>query len=402
MSAGVSEVRGTQLQSSGKDTPGRDIAPSVIASGMAVGTVALMILGVQPVLLGALADAHRITDAELGPLATVEVLAIAAGSAFGPAWMRSGHMRGKAIALSLGLAVANMAIYLVSRGVMLDVLRGVTGLIEGVLMGATIVVTIEGRHPDRLNAIFLAVSTLPQAVMAFFLPIWIVPRFGVNGGFAVLAILSLLSAAASLFLVEAGTAEAEGTPTPRTLWSVPAVVALAAILLQNAAIGGAWDYVDRLASQHHFPPEMSGIAVSGGLVVQVLGALAAAAWGRRLSFRWTLIVGTFCQAGVIGWLALAATPLMYVLPALLFGLFWLAMSPFQVRLLIAIDPSRTVAMLVTAAALVGLSIGPSVSALGVSTGDVTGAFWIAAAMMLAALCLYAGLGLRTMTETFET
>jgi MFS family permease len=179
-------------------------------------------------------------------------------------------------------------------------------------------------------------------------------------------------------------------------------VALAAIVLQNAAIGGAWDYVDRLASQHHFPPEMSGIAVSGGLVVQVLGALAAAAWGRRLSFRWTLIVGTLCQAAVIGWLAVAATPLMYVLPALLFGLFWLALSPFQVRLLIAIDPSRTVAMLVTAAALVGLSIGPSVSALGVSTGDVTGAFWIASAMMLGALGLYAGLALRRMTETFAT
>ena len=56
----------------------------------------------------------------------------------------------------------------------------------------------------------------------------------------------------------------------------------------------------------------------------------------------------------------------------------------------------------TAAALVGLSIGPSVSALGVSTGDVTGAFWIAAAMMLGALGLYVGLGFRKMTETFET
>ena len=374
---------------------------------MAVGTVALMILGVQPVLLGALADAHRITDGELGPLATVEVLAIAAGSAFGPAWMRRGNMRLKAIVLSVALAVANMAIFLVDRGIMLDVLRGFAGLLEGVLMGATIVVTIEGRHPDRLNAIFLAASTLPQAVMAFFLPIWIVPRFGVNGGFVVLAVLSLLSAGASLFLVESRT-DAPGppgsgsTPTPRTLWSIPAVLALAAIGLQNAAIGGAWDYVDRLASQHHYPPEMSGIAVSGGLVVQVLGALAAAAWGRKLSFRWTLIVGTLCQAAVIGWLALAATPLMYVLPALLFGLFWLAMSPFQVRLLIAIDPSRTVAMLVTAAALVGLSIGPSVSALGVSAGDVTGAFWIAAAMMLGALCLYAVLALRKMTETFET
>jgi predicted MFS family arabinose efflux permease len=373
----------------------------VIAAGMVVGTAALMILGVQPVLLGALADAKRISASELGPLATAEVLALAAGSAIGPAWMRAGGMRLKVVGLSLVLAMANLAPPLARSAPMLDALRALAGLVEGLLLAATIVVTIEARHPDRLNAIFLAVSTLPQAIMALFLPTWITPRFGADGGFYLLALFALASAAAGLWLPRGSSEAADRPQAQRTAWSLWAVLGLLAVLLQNAAIGGAWDYMDRLAAQNRFAPEISGAAVSGGLVVQVIGALAAAARGRRLAFRWALVIGSLCQAAVIAALAVARTPVGYVLPALFFGLFWLAMSPFQVRLLIAIDRSRTVAVLATAAALIGLSLGPSLSALGVRGADVTGAFWIGAGLMLVAFCVYALLATRPLTEHFE-
>jgi hypothetical protein len=373
--------------------PGVDQPLAVISACMVVGTVALMILGVQPVLLGALAQAHRVTDAQLGPLATVEVLALAFGSAIGPSLLRSGAMRLKTGLLSLLLVAANLGIYAAHSVLMLDLLRGVAGLIEGLMMGATIVITIQNRQPDRLNAIFLALSALPQALMAYLLPVWIVPSYGANGGFVVLALLSLISAGSALFLVDSvPTPKPEATGAP--VWTVALFVALAAVALQNAAIGGAWDYMQLLADQHHFPPQMAGIAVSGGLMFQVGGAFAVAAWGPRFSFRAALIVGTLCQTVVIALLAVAGTPLMYVGPALTFGLFWLAMSPFQVRLLIDIDKTRSGALLLTAVSLVGLSIGPSVSALGVHEADVTGAFWIADALMAGACALYGVIALR--------
>ncbi|QUD86170.1 hypothetical protein [Phenylobacterium montanum] len=372
---------------------GADQPLGVVSAAMTVGTVALMILGVQPVVLGALAQAGRVSEAQLGNLATAEVLALAFGSAVGPALMRGGGMRLKAGALSLLLGVANLAIYAVHGVLALDLLRGVAGLIEGLMMGATIIVLIQDRRPDRMNAIFLALSTAPQALMAYLLPVWVTPHFGPEGGFVILAGLSALSAASCLFLADqAPEVAAEGGG--KVAWTVPIFAALLAVGLQNAAIGGAWGYMQLLADQHHFPAQAAGIAVSGGLVFQVGGALAVAAWGHRLPYALSLVVGSLCQAGVIALLAVAGTPAAYLAPALGFGLFWLALNPFQVRLLIGLDETRTAATLLTAVTLVGLSLGPSLSALGVAGADVTGAFWIAAGLMAAAAALYSIFALR--------
>jgi hypothetical protein len=70
-------------------------------------------------------------------------------------------------------------------------------------------------------------------------------------------------------------------------------------------------------------------------------------------------------------------------------LFWLALSPYQVRLLIDMEPTRQAVTAATAITLFGLSAGPFVSSLGVRAGDVRGAFWIAAAMMLASAATFA-------------
>lgn len=370
-----------------------DHALPVLTACMVVGTVALMILGIQPVLLGGLTRAHWLTEAQLGPLATVEVLSIALGSAIGPAFLRSGGMRLKTALLSLALAGTNLAVYAVHSALMLDAVRAVAGLLEGLALGATLVITIQNSRPDRLNALFLALSTLPQSVMAYLLPTWITPRFGPEGGFAVLAILSLVSAGAAFFLVDSAPRPPVET-RGRTNWAWPVLAALTAVAFQNAAIGGSWDYIELLADQHHFPASLAGLAVSGGLLFQVAGAFAVAAWGARFPFRGALFVGSLCQSGVIALLAMAHTPLLYIAPALSFGLFWLAMSPFQVRLLIHLDPSRGAALMLTAVTLVGLSAGPSISALGVRGADVTGAFWIASGLMAVGCALYGVLALR--------
>jgi MFS transporter, DHA1 family, inner membrane transport protein len=62
---------------------------------------------------------------------------------------------------------------------------------------------------------------------------------------------------------------------------------------------------------------------------------------------------------------------------------WLALNPFQVLLLIEVDPSRRIAMQQTGLNLVALSIGPAIGAFGVRDTDVRGAYWIAAAILVA-------------------
>jgi len=369
------------------DPPG-----TVIAACFIVGTVALMILGVQPVLLEALTHARRLSDAEVGPLATIEDLALALGAGIGPAWMRRGGIRAKVVALSLLLTGAHLGIYLSDTPLLLDVIRGVAGLLEGLTLSGALVILIHHSQPDRLNGAFLGLSTLPQALMAYAVPAWITPQLGAGGGFIILAGLSLISAGAAVFLpTRASAPDAQGAQPTR--WTLLICLALGAVGVQNAAIGGAWNYLPLLVDQHHFAPLLAGVAVAGGLIFQVAGAFGVAAWGGRFPYRPALIAGALCQTGVITVLASAGAPLLFVIPSLLFGLFWLAMSPFQVRLLIALDPTRGAAMLLTAVTLVGLSLGPALSAAGVHGAAVTGALGIAAVLMALSSALYAAVAL---------
>lgn len=361
----------------------------VIASSMVIGTASLMILGIQPVLLGALTQEGRIGEAALGRLATVEVLALAIGSAIGVRVLRKGRIAGKVALGCLLLAAFNVAIYLSHTPATLFLTRGAAGLLEGFILGAAIVVITHSKAPDRLNGLFLALQTIPQAFLAYALPVSILPRLGADGGFAILAGLAAVSAVAAFALTERHPPRIEATASTRNVWTAPIAGILLAVTLQNAAIGGAWNYAERIAVQFHIAPQFVGSALSTSLMFQVAGAFAVAWFAWRLPFRVVTVLGPLCQAAVIVLIASAKSPALYFGSTAAFGLFWLALNPFQVRLLIDMEPTRQAVMIGTAITLFGLSAGPLLSSLGVGPGDVRGAFWIAASLMLVSSAVFA-------------
>lgn len=361
----------------------------VIASSMLIGTASLMILGIQPVLLGALTQEGRIGEAALGRLATAEVLALAIGSAIGVRILRKGRIAAKVAIGCVLLAVCNAAIYVSHNTAMLFLSRGVAGLLEGFILGAAIVVITHSKAPDRLNGLFLALQTIPQALLAYALPVSILPRLGADGGFAILAGLAGVSAVSAFVLTERHPPHAESIASSKRVWTAPIVGILVAITLQNAAIGGAWDYTERIAVQFHLAPDLVGSALSASLMFQVASAFAVAWFAWRLPFRIVTVLGPVCQGFVILLISSANSSALYFWSTAAFGLFWLALNPFQVRLLIEMEPSRQAVLIGTAITLFGLSAGPFLSSFGVSAGDVRGAFWIAATLMLLSATIFA-------------
>jgi MFS family permease len=354
----------------------------VIGSSILIGPASLMILGIQPVLLGALTQEGRISEAALGRLATVEVLALAIGSAIGVRLLRKGPIALKVAAGSVLLALCNAAIYWAHTPLTLFASRGIAGFLEGFILGAAIVVITHSKSPDRLNGLFLALQTIPQAFLAYALPVSILPRIGADGGFAILAGLAAIAALCAFVLTERHPPIIEESTSAKKVWTAPIIGILVGIVLQNAAIGGAWDYAERIAVQFHISAQTVGSALSVSLLFQVAGAFAVAWFAWRLPFRIVTILGPLCQGVVILLIAAAGKSALYFGAVSVFGLFWLALSPFQVRLLIDMEPTRQVVLMGTAITLFGLSAGPFFSSFGVGPGDVRGAFWIAAIMML--------------------
>lgn len=357
-----------------------------VAGAMLVGTAALMILGIQPVLLGALTEEHRLSVVALGRLAMVENLALAASSAVGVRLMVGRGIRVRTAAICLALALTDFAVYLADSTLSLYGLRAVAGLLEGLMLGATVRVLIYAQHPDRVNAVFLAVQTVPQMLAAYLLPVFLVPRWGSNVGFALLGMLGLISVGgARYFLAPVPTLTRPAPATPLTAGST---LGLLAVVVQSAGIGGAWSYFEQVGAEHAFDAHTIGLAVSASLAFQIGGAFFVAWVGWRAPARIVLPIGIVIQAGIVLGVTRTTDPAWYTAAACAFGLLWLGLQPYQVRQLIRLDPSRRIALLILPLTLAGLSLGPLAVSSFVEGEHVSAAVRIAAVLLLVGAALF--------------
>jgi hypothetical protein len=355
-----------------------------ITSTMVIGTAAMLVLGLQPILLGGLAEAGRLTEAEVGRAAMIEIF----GLAIGPFFINSGYLRIKAGAIAVLLVLINLAFF--GAGSSLDIIlqRGAAGLLEGLLLSSVAIILTHTRRPERMNGVLLGVSTFPQMVAVYVLSTSLIPLYGLGAGFILLAVAAAVALLAVVFVVDRVETGSDSALAP-VQWSPSLVVFVGGVLLQNAGIGAAWNYGEILARQHGFDHDVVGLSMSGGLGFQVIGALLAAWLAHRLHHRSPLILGTVVQAGIVYGMTIAAIPGAYIALCCAFGLFWLALQPFQVIELIKLDPSRTMAVLLTPLALTGLSIGPLLVSFVANENSVSAVFFVAAALLVGGALLYA-------------
>lgn len=360
----------------------------VVAATIVIGCASMLVFGIEPILLGGLAEVGKLTGAGVGQVAMIETLGVALGSTAGPFVMGAGRIRIKVAAACVSLILVNATMIWQMRpeAILLD--RGLAGLFEGLLLGAVSVVLTHNDHPERMSGLLLGFSTIPQVIAAYALPTWLIPRWGVTAGYWLLAAAAGLSLLVTALIVDQVPRRHAGGTRPIN-WSLPLLVVGLAAVLQSAGIGAAWNYIEQLAAQLHLSPQTVGAAISGSLACQVGGALLAAWLGGRLSARPVLIVGALSEAALVLGLMLSHAPSAFIALSFAFGMFWLALSPFLVAEIIALEPTRTFAMLLTPIGLIGFGAGPLAASYVVKAGDVRPGFCVGAVMLAAAALLYA-------------
>jgi hypothetical protein len=336
-----------------------------------VGVCGVMIAGLQPLLLGTLAQEGRITAAQLGHAATAELLLMGAASAYAGARWKPERLRAIGLVSALALAALNVATAW-ANGETITLIRAVAGVPSGILIWITVAMIARSPTPERWAGIYLTIQTLAQFVLAAALAAWVISRSGANGGFVALAVMCVISAVAALALpnrfapLVADNASSNMPPAR-------GFVALAAPFLWMAFIVGVWVYAEPLSRQAGHAPTVAGVAVSVSLACQVLGGATATLLAGRLRWFPTLMFCALLNVGCL--LAFAALPSesLYLLTSGVFGFLWLFSLPFMVPMTIAADPTRRAAVLVGGAELAGGSLGPLFASFVVSDTDVRGA-----------------------------
>ena len=346
--------------------------PTAVQLGviLLVGVCGVMIAGLQPLLLGTLAQEGRITAAQLGHAATAELLLMGLASAYAGGRWKTEHLRAIGSISALALAALNAATVW-ANGETVTLVRAFAGVPSGILIWITIAMIARSPTPERWAGVYLTIQTLAQFLLAAALTAWVISRTGANGGFVALAVLCGMSALAALLLPNrfaplVADSASGNRPNARGF------VALAAPFLWMAFIVGVWVYAEPLSRQAGHAPTVVGVAVSLSLACQVLGGATATLLAGRLRWFPALVFCALVNVGCL--LAFAALPgeSLYLLTSAVFGFLWLFSLPFMVPMLIAADPTRRAAVLVGGAELAGGSLGPLFASFVVTDADVRG------------------------------
>lgn len=360
-----------------------------VGAALAVGTIAILMVGIQPILLGELVEAKQVSLEGVGIVAMAEIVTLGLGVVLGDALLPGARLR--LITIVAALLAAGLDLLTMSLGGdgALTGVRAAAGLAEGVVVWGTTGVVVRSANPARVGGIFFVVQTIAQAALGAVLANAVIPRWGWQGGFATLALLALLPCVLA-FVQPARLAPLAAAAVSGFRWSVATWLPLVVAFLQLATLGSFWAYLEPLGKAAGFDARAAQTLIAGVLAMQVVGGSLASLVVARLAVVPTLVGCSAVLAAVTA--TLHALPpgstLNFALGCALFGFVWMFMLPFHIGLAFKADASGRVAGLVPAAQLLGSAFGP-LTASFIVEGENAGAvpllsagFAVAAALLL--------------------
>ena len=368
---------------------GPSLEPGAAAACLAVGVNGLLVVGVLPILLGTLADEHRLAAAGIGQAATTELLAMGLVTAAFGMIKRPGRVRLIALAASIGLAAADLATMAASDAGVLAA-RATAGAMEGILLWISVSMIARTVTPERWAGVFFTAQTVAQLALAVAMALWLIPHWGANGGYGAMALVSLIAATPILVLPDSFAPLVAdpglGGAPPLRGWA-----ALIATVIYVSAAGAVAVYLVPLAHQSGLGSGVARTAQWVNLAAQVAGGVAATAMAGRVRYFTVFLAASaiYLTAWFLVSRTLPAVPFVGVFAAT--GFAGLLIGAFLTPMTIDADPSRRAAMQGGAAQLLGGALGPLLASWAVSSRDAHGVLALGAALMVTGLTAIAGL-----------
>ena len=366
----VSEVRGPPL------------AAREAWALLGMGVLSLLSTGVMSALLGAMVDEGRLSHGGVGYAATLEALMMALSTGVASVFFRPQRLRLIGTIATLVLIAANVATMgAAHEGVYL--IRAAAGFAEGVLLWLASSMIVRTETPARWAALLFLSLSLVQLAASALLGAWTLPRFGADGGYLLLAAITLVGFALAALSPRAlgalpGIAgESHGMPTSRG-WT-----ALFATVLFTGATAAVSVYLVPLAQDAGLSVDAARLALSATLGAQILGSVLATLLADRARYLPVFALVTVGYLAVWGFYTLSTTTWPFVLVSAASGVVAMFVSPFLLPMLINADPTRRAALQAPAAQLLSGGLGPFAAAWAVEAGGMRLMLELSAALLVA-------------------
>ena len=371
------------------DAVGPDLPLIEALACIVLGVISLLLAGVLPEILGALADEHRISVSGIGLAATFEALSMGLATAAASTWLPAVRLRSIAAVGLVALALADYGtMHASGSGVML--MRTLAGLPEGCLLWIMTSMIAGTRTPERWAGVFFTVSTTSQLALAFAFARWVLPLFGADGGFAGLAAICLFG----LIVVLRIPSRLAPLPKPKGESGAPPPRGWFALLATFVYVGGTAGvgiYIQPLAHQAGLGVDVARTAVWVSLAAQIVGSFAATLLAGHVRYFTAFVAATLTFLATWALFLMHPPDWAFIAANAAGGLMGLFMSPFLVPMTIEADPSRRAAVQSGGAQVLAGALGPFLTSFVVGDRDVHGAILLSSVGIIIGIAMIAAL-----------
>lgn len=347
---------------------------SAIFAGAYISGLNVLIVNLQPLILGALADSHGFTDRQLGQLGAIFVAFATVCSLSGPLWVRRVDWRAFSRSMIALAVLALVGGAFLKSGTAVFALFAVLGVIKAALGIPAFASLGDGSNPDRNYGVSVGFQALLAAAVTAPSAAYIIPRFGVPGLFITIAVLVASGWVVSRWLPRRGiaTAEVERLEGPRAGGAaiVAPVVALVALALFTGAILGFWYFIERIGVDRGVPAGTIGLALSAISLASIATASIVAWLGGRFPSLVFVGVGTLLLVAGFSAMKVEGTA-AYVAGTMAFAMGWGLAQPAYYALVRKVDATGRLFVAAPAAGgvagvAIGLVAGPLIEGGGYS------------------------------------
>jgi len=333
-----------------------------IAASIILGSLAILIFGIQPVLYAAFVGEGLIEPDGLGLLSAAEVVAIAIGSSLAIPALKHASVRTIAGSAILLITAANYLQAYYGTADMLFAFRILAGLGSGFLVGIAGMTIAGTKRVGQWAAGYL----LAQATSQFLHLQWFALFWPAPTGTDLLLSLAIASAAMLAGLpflprrLGAITASETGMAEGHRIPDAMGIRWLAVMFLFVGGVLTIWAYAGVWLESEDVSAAAAATILSSSLAGQAIGAFAACLIPNSRHDRRRLMASTLLLLLSAGaWFAQPSS----AVAAAGFGIWWLSSVPILSSILSEVDPRRAALPFAPAAQLAGIAIIPTAAGL---------------------------------------
>lgn len=378
--------------------------PATMALGVFIAAAALVLMGVQPILVGFYSDHLQLNLSQNGWVLASEQLGGAVGALFGY-WiatrMRWTYSIVGACVLAAGINIATA--YAADVGQLIAA-RFISGLTSTVAYTVAIYFLAHSSKPDRVFGLLMILQTAFFSIDAMILPL-----INAHYGYIVAigsAIAWFAAASVAAFWLPPGPQGAGPSAALRTDGEtvrplVGATALLGAFLLQ-LSIFAVWGFLERIGRSNGLSDVQIGYGLGIGVLGGIPGGLFPALAGER--FGRLSMIALSAVILVASYVALGRTLNLttYTLWITILNVGWVLGLTYYMGLTVAHDPDGRLTRLIPFSQILSAAAGPACSALAIGGDRLSPIFVVASvSVTLGLAAIYAANSLTARLENIR-